>query len=188
MCANDAVEDHLEDALPQSRRRHAERRELAADVGQVQASQSIVYGDRHDRSVVDVERSLLDALLQDAAQDVELADIQTTTGMLELNHVAEKLGLERAVAYHRVAHLVEAADDVALELLVGRDLEGRDLLDGLDDVAHLAIDDRQENLGLRLEVGIERATSLARRGGDLVHRRVVEALRGKQLASHFNQF
>lgn len=184
----DAEEHHLEDAFPELGRRHAQGSELTSDVGQIQATQSIMDGHSHDRGIVDTECPLLDALLQDAAQDVELAHIEPATGMFQLDDITEELGLERAVADHRIAHLVQTAQDVALQFLVSRYLQRLYLLDGLDDMAHLAIDDRQEDLGLRFEVGIERATAFSRLRSDLVHRCVVETLCGKKLSRHLYEF
>ena len=188
MSTDNPIEDHLENALTQSSRGDTQRGELSTDVGQIQATQGIMNRDGYDRSIVDVESSLLDALLQDAAQDTQFTYIKTTTRMFELDDITEEFRLERTITDHRIAHLVEAANNIALELLVSRNLERRYLFDGLDDVAHLTVNDSQENLRLRLEIRIKRTSSLLRPCGNLVHCRIVEALRGEQLTCHFYQF
>ena len=188
MSSNDAIENHLEDALAKSSCGHTQSCELSADVGQIQATQSIVNRDCHNRSIVDVEGALLDALLQDTAQNAQFAHIETTARMFKLDDIAEELGLERAIADHRIAHLVEAAKNIALQLLVGWNLKRRNLFDGLDDMAHLTVNDSKKDLRLRLEICIESTPSLLRVCSNLVHRRIVEALGGKQLTGYFDKF
>ena len=188
MRADNAIEDHLENTFAKPSSRNAQGCKLSADIRQIETTQSIVYRNGHNRSIVDVEGSLFDALLQDATQDAQFAYIETTTRMLELDDIAEKFGFKRAITDNRIAHLVKTAEDVALQFLVGRDLEWRDFLDCLDDMAHLAIDNRQKDFRLRLEIRIKCTSTLLRLCGDLVHRRIVEALGGKQLTSHFDKF
>ena len=186
MRTNDAVENHFEDALAKPCCRHTQSGKLSADVGQIETTQSIVDRNSYDRGIVDVEGTLFDALLQDAAQDAQFTHIEASTCMFELNNIAKEFGLERAIANHCVANLIKTAEDVAFQFLVGRNLERRDLLDSLDDVTHLAVDNGQEDFRLRLEIRIKCTSTLLRLCGDLVHRRIVEALGGKQLTCHFD--
>ena len=188
MSTDDSIEDHLEDAFAKPCRRNTQRGELSADVGQIKATQSIVDRNRHDRSIINVERALFDTLLQDAAQNAQFTHIKTSPRMFKLDDIAKEFSLERAITDHSVTHLVKTAENVALKLLVGRNLKRRDFLDSLDDVAHFAIDNCQENFGLRLEIRVKCTSSLLRLSSDFVHRRIVEALGGKQLTSHFDKF
>lgn len=148
MCPDDAIEDHLEDALAESCRRHTQGCELTTYVGQIQTSQSIMDRNSNDRSIVNVKCPFLDALLQDAPQDAQFPHIETASGMLKLNDIAEEFSLQRTIAYHGVTNLIKTTEDVALQFLIGRNLERGNLFDGFDDMAHLAIDDREEDLRL----------------------------------------
>lgn len=188
MRADNAIENHLEDAFAKTCCRNAQGCKLSADIGQIETAQSIVYRNGHNRSIVDVEGSLFDALLQDAAQNAQFSHIKTSPRMFKLDDIAKEFGLKRAITDHRVAHLVKTAEDVAFQLLVSWNLKWGDFLDSLNDVAHLAIDDRQKDFRLRLEIRVQCTSTLLRLCGDLVHRRIVEALGGKQLAGHFDKF
>ena len=148
MGPDDAVEDHLEDALAEPCRRHTQGCELTSYIGQIQPAQGIMNRNSNDRSIVNVKSPFLNALLQNAPQNAQFPHIETAPGMLKLNDIAEKFSLQRAIAYHGVTDLIKTTEDVSLQFLVGRNLERRNLFDGFDDVAHLAIDNRKEDLRL----------------------------------------
>ena len=148
MGPDDAIEDHLEDTLAESCRRHTQGSELSTYIGKIQPSQGIMDRNSNNRSIVNVKSPFLDALLQDAPQNAQFPHIETTTGMLKLNDIAEEFSLQRAIAYHGVTDLIKTTEDVALQLLIGRNFERRNFFDGFDDMAHLAIDNREKDLRL----------------------------------------
>ncbi len=145
---NNAIEEHLENGLTDPCCRDTESGELTTDIREVKATERIVDSDGYDRGVFYDKSTFLDALLEDAAEDGKLADIETTTCMLKLDNVAEKLCLERAISDYGILDLIQTAKNISLQFLVGRQVERWNLFDDVDDLVHLTVHHCHEDLWL----------------------------------------
>ena len=184
----DAIEDDVQNVLPLDAFTLAPPVDVAADVGYFEAFEGVMDDVGRHVDVGDGEEALVDAVVEDVAQDFRLSEIEFLAGLLHAPDVAKESSAERAVAKDDGLDGVETHIDVCDQLSIGWQSARGHFEEGVDELVELGLDDGVEDVVLTFEVGVKCAAALLRGLGNIVHRGVLEAHAGKELTGYVNQY
>ena len=184
----DAIEDDVQNVLPLDAFTLAPPVDVAADVGHFEAFEGVMDDVGRHVDVSDREEALVDAVVEDVAQDCRLSEIEFLAGLLHAPDVAKESSAERAVAKDDGLDGVETHIDVCDQLSIGWQSARGHFEEGVDELVELGLDDGVEDVVLTFEVGVKCAAALLRGLGNIVHRGVLEAHAGKELTGYVNQY
>ena len=182
----DAIEDDVQNVLPLDAFTLAPPVDVAADVGHFEAFEGVMDDVGRHVDVGDGEEALVDAVVEDVAQDFRLSEIEFLAGLLHAPDVAKEGSAERAVAKDDGLDGVETHIDVCDQLSIGWQSARGHLEEGVDELIELGLDDGVEDVVFAFEVGVKCAAALLRGLGNIVHRGVLEAHAGKELTGYIH--
>ena len=138
--------------------------------------------------VVDVEDAFFHAFAQNTSQGRYFFKIELTTSFLHEIDVAEELSAQRPIAFHHIFDQTEVRVDEFHDFDVRRQRETHHFVHFLREMLEFVFDDGRENFLFVSEIGVERAPSFLRGGGNVVHCGAFNALAREKFACHFDEF
>ena len=184
----DAIEDDVQNVLPLDAFTLAPPVDVAADVGHFEAFEGVMDDVGRHVDVGDGEEALVDAVVEDVAQDFRLSEVEFLAGLLHAPDVAKEGSAECAIAKDDGLDGVETHIDVCDQLSIGWQSARGHLEEGVDELIELGLDNGVKDVVFAFEVGVKCAAALLRGLGNIVHRGVLEAHAGKELTGYVNQY
>ena len=151
-----------------------------------EALDAIVGDVGHQVHVFNVELAVLLAFGKHLAEQLHLSQVEMLAHLLDHPDVAEELGPQIAVAHHSLTDHAQVGVNQLDDLLLRADLAGGNLVKFVAETFKLSLNDGIVDVLLRLEIGVECAPAFARSLCNVVHRRVLKAVLGKQLPGHID--
>ena len=159
----------------------------AVDVRHLEALDTIVGDVGHQIDIVDVELAVILALAEHLAEQFNLGIVEITAHLLDHPDVTEELRTQITIAHHRLANHAQMHVNQFDDFLLRGDTLGCHLVKLVGKTFQLAFYHRVIDVFLRLKIRVQRAATLARSLGNIVHRCIFKSVLCEQLASHVNQ-
>lgn len=146
------------------------------------------YYDSSRRQVINLELVIVHALLQNSVQHLCLFGRDDFASPVHFSHIAEEPRFQRAVAQHYAFHCLETAGHIPAQLVFGVAWLCHYGMQAFEKFVCLTLYDGVENITFALEIRVNGTSAFVRSGRYIVHRRILNAFAGKELARYFYEF
>ena len=149
------------------------------DVGNFKTLDAVVGDVGHEVYVVNIELAVFLSLRVDLTEKLDFLVIEILAYLLYHPDVSEKLGTQVSVTHNGLANHVQVSVNQLNHFLLRTNALGCHLVEPLAETLQFTLDDSIVDFLLRLKISIECTPSLARRQGNVVHRRILYTILGK---------